>query len=205
MSESQRQAFEQRIAEDKQLAADVAAHTRAHKVLDAANQHVLKSRLAAIDAELDGNKKGNIRRLMPRLAIAASFLLIAAVAVTLLVRQPAGTTGDAVASADLATKYFAPTQVDQLRNKDNYSETYQATLSACDRYFEAGYYDEAVKGYSYHAGIDHMLNERAEWNLMISYMALEDGSYVPILEQIADDEGHMYHDQALKLQKELGR
>lgn len=203
MAQSQLQTFEQQMESDSELASEVESHRKANQLLLLANQEALRSRLKNIDAELHEQKGTIFRKLMPRLAIAASVLIVVAVGVTMLVQQPGESTQLAQVDKPAHVSYFAPTTVTQLRNRTEIGQSYQVSLAACDDFFVEERYDEARNCYTDLVSVDNMLSERAQWNLMLCHLALDSETYLTQLQAMANDQSHMYHEKAKQLEQEL--
>lgn len=75
-------------------------------------------------------------------------------------------------------------------------------------YLQLKAYDDALAAFTTCAnGQDIRFKEKAEWNLMLTYLEVgmtNDAAFTNLLAKMTGDANHSYHTQALKLQQELG-
>ncbi|RLD19472.1 MAG: hypothetical protein DRI69_08360 [Bacteroidetes bacterium] len=203
MSQEDKVSFESELTQDQDLREEVALHRKADRAIAYLNEKQLKQRLQTITAGQKASASGGrMRKLVIRLSIAASIVLLATWSVLITTDY-----FDQNASlADLSEEFFVPTQPEVFRGEDAQDKSsYTGQLIEADLMYQSGDFEGAIAEYKRLSLNSNTLNDRAEWNLAMSYLLSEShqGEFDALLDQITGDTTHMYHERALSLLEEL--
>lgn len=202
MPADERLSFEKELETDTDLRNEVEQHAVATEVIRYASQKELKQRLQKIDAESSGT--GSRRRLLRQLAIAASFLVLVAVGAYFMTADSGSNHGQmSMTPVELASDYFSPATVSQLRGQQPGSGSFSSRLAYADQLFLEGKYSEAAKAYEELAKEDNPQQQKAEWNMILSRMANDDSRYLDDLKKISSDVTHSFNQKAIDLLKAI--
>ncbi len=203
MSNEEHVSFDSELAMDQILREEVAMHRKAHRTIDYLNRKELKQKLKSIDAETTSARNGSrMRKLIIRLAVAASIVLV----MSLGFMFTTGYFNQSTSLADLSEEFFVPTQPESFRGDNGQmTRSYAEQLVDADLLYQKGDYDSAITEYKRLSLIANTMSDRAEWNLIMSYLMNESHQVQcnNLLEKIVADPTHMYHERALRLQEEL--
>ena len=206
LSDADRKAFEEDLQNDPALLAEVQKHQAAHKVIKYASQKQLKQRLQEIDADTNSPKTATRRKLYTRIAVAAAIIAAVALGITqltLVQDQHRDRLASLEEIREIAPDYFSPTNMDVQRGGAPTTEGFQAQLAEADKKYQDGDYQAAIQQYEKLSQEAHALNDRAEWNLLISRLSAGQLDK-DLLRQILDDPRHMYNEKATKLADAIG-
>lgn len=243
MLEEERSSFEAELAQNKELKDSLEAHRLAHDAMEVLIEDNLRAELKKMQAEVyPTGEKGpsekeeakvvTIRRLWPRLAVAASVLLL----IGFFTFQWAGNNystpaiaGNFYNAEDLANvrnskaiEYSLEDGVSLIR-EEKYAEALQffrAVPDSSDFALKAQYFiglsldqldqnaeaREALKTVINNE-IDPLLSEKAEWLTVLTYLKTNDTDnpeFTTLLTKISDNPDHSYQPQAIKLKQQLG-
>ena len=203
MSDEEHVSFDSELELDPNLREEFAMFKKAHRAIVYLNKKELKQKLKTIDAEnSSATSGGRTRKLIVRLAVAASLILIAGFSFFF-------TTGyfDQDRSlADLSEEYFVPTQPESFRGDNAQGKpNYEEQLVQADLLYQGGDYDGAIAEYKKLSLISNTMSDRAEWNLAMSYLLSEShrAECDALLDRIISDTTHMYRERAVRLQEEI--
>lgn len=189
--------FEKELADSLQLQSEVAEHKKANAILRYANQKQLKERLRQIDRESAQTPR---RRFLRTIAIAASVLVLIAFGVYMTTWSDTGADKQLSMSAEeLAIEFFSPATTTQMRGTKPDPMTYSSRLAQADLLFKAGDFSESAKTYELLSKESHPQSEKAEWNMALARMAVDDSRYLDDLERIGQNPAHMFHGKAKDL------
>ncbi|MDX1406922.1 MAG: hypothetical protein R3330_02280, partial [Saprospiraceae bacterium] len=164
LSEAERSMFERDMVEHPEMAREYNRHARAHAVIRHGANQRLKARLAEIDEEMDAPQQMIPRRpAWRKWAVAASVLLIVAVVTWIWADS-------AYDDTNVANRMFAAVAEETFRG-DDVSSPVQRHLAA-QALFAAGDLTAARDIYLELVVSDNDLAPRAEWNLLMTYLAL---------------------------------
>ncbi len=234
LSESDRIAFESRLEQDEDLAAEFDRHETAHKVLDFVIAKNLKADLMELEAEskvvsLQSRKRRSLRVVLS--AAASVLLLVGFFALNFL--NPGN-----VSPSELAFENYQlrdPAGVRSAGDKAGYPESLEKGLDALDQedyqtasellgsvgseddyyilaqfylghslYLNKSYADAAVAFQNVAASEDLRYQAEAEWYTLLSCMA-QDQVCTAELEKITSDTGHDYYEDASEISKKLSK
>lgn len=195
-------AIESELAVNQDMRTEMALHRKSHKAIAYLNQRDLKRRIVAIDDETkSSSSQAPIRKLVIRVAVAASIALLA---VFIIVFSNDRFTSEP-SLAELSEAYFAPTHSETFRgaNTDE-KHSYEKQLISADSLYKLRNYDAAIQEYKRLSLIDNTLNDRAEWNLVMSYLLSDthQSKFIEALNQIVEDPTHMFQEKAVSLQSD---
>lgn len=196
-----RTGFEAEISNDHVLRNEVERHRLAMTALQYGNHLARKQRLVEIDKEM-GLPKTQHRRITPiirGLAVAASILLAIAAGAHLYVHQTYG-------HRAMANRFLYVHQGDVLRGDNNNVAGIDALFAGAEKQFLEGRYDEAINIYRELTADESMLQQHAEWNLLMACLAADSSSREVhvLLSRILQNPTHTYHADAVKLQRRIG-
>ena len=77
--------------------------------------------------------------------------------------------------------------------------TFSSRLAQADKLFTARDFAESAKAYESLAQESHPQSEKAEWNMALARMAVDDSRYIDDLERMGQNPAHMFHDKAIAL------
>ena len=189
--------FEKQLASDVTLRDEVERHRKAEVAIQYGFQQAMKQRLQRIDTEMPTTVRGR-RIWIRRLAAAAASVLIVAAGIELYAYKN-------YRHAAIAEHLFALSSTGQSRGTENETTTLTSQLAEAQRLFLAGNYDQARDYYLVVIKENSLLREKAEWNLLLCYFAMDPGSpqFKMLLKKILDDPAHSYHSKALTLQDRM--
>ena len=200
MQASAKASFEASLKEDPELREDLELYLSTREVLHEAYRFDLRAQLIAIDAEMDQKVAKRNTSIWKRIAIAASFLLVAAVAAWLFA-------GSYYSKHSILARLAEPIEADQWRSGGGEldEESVAAYLSVADTHFMAGEYREASEGYAKVASSENLRADYAEWHLLLSRFMIDDSSpaFQDLLDTLLSDPSHPYHKDAVKLQNAI--
>jgi hypothetical protein len=192
------EALEQKMAESPDLRREVDAHKKAQIVMRYANRKALKERLREIDRET--NTQPVKRRFLRQIALAASVLVLIAIGTFMYNRSDMGGNDRlSMSNEELAVEYFSPATTNQMRGSASDPMTFSNRLADADKHFEARDYLEAAKAYESLSAESHPQREKAEWNMALARLAVDDSRYMTDLQDIAQKPTHMFYEQSLEL------
>lgn len=208
MSEENRKKFEDELATDAGLQQAVAAHSNTDIAIRRLQSNALKSRLAAIDSEMDASdmtKNGTtavVRQMYRKIAVAAVILLVVAGGATILMK------GSQATMQELATEYYAEIQVDELRSGQKgrpVENDWRQRLIVADQDFREGKYEEAAAIFQDLEDENLIHQEKIQWNLLMSYLAMDgkEEKAKSLLKVILSNPDHGFYDQAVTIEKKI--
>ncbi|HLF65782.1 MAG TPA: hypothetical protein VI603_18620 [Saprospiraceae bacterium] len=200
LDSAQQAEFERQLGSDDALRKEVERHRQATLAINYSLAQSLKDRLKTIEQEIGQPAKPISRRLpvFRQLAIAASFLILLAAGAYFYTQRTYDT-------GAVAERFFATTQSEQFRGREEYVISLGERFAEAERFFHEGDYEAAKQQYLMIIKEDSLLKGQAEWNLALCYYALDPAApqFKMLLERILSDTRHDYHAQALKLQKTI--
>jgi hypothetical protein len=197
---AQRTEFEQQLLADEALQKEVNRHRKAAFAINYGRSQALKSRLTMIDKELAEPTISASRRipLYRRIAVAASVLILIAAGAHFYAHRT-------YSSHAIATHYFASSQIDAFRGQDDNVNTLANKFVEAEKLFQEGKYESAAQEYQVIIKEDSLLKEQAEWNLALSYYAVDPASpqFKLLFDRMLADTQHDYHQQAKELHETM--
>ena len=244
MSEEERSSFEAEVAQNKELREAVEAHRLAQDAMEVMIEDNLRAELQKMQADTypiqklrksdeQGGRVVSLRRYWPRLAVAASVLLL----IGFFTFQ---WTGNNYSDSAIAGNFYQPE--DLLQEIEVRGDREESVLATGIKQLEAAQYQEALttlesipdtsdfildatylKGFGLaqqgniaqaqeqlQTVIDQKINpnlaDKAEWLYLLMYLNAEDTDnpeFKALLEKISNDPDHSYHASAVKLKKQL--
>jgi hypothetical protein len=196
MSVAERDLFEKEIATDNTMQAEVARHRKAAAALQYGLHKEMKRHLAGIEQGLQ--RRTRRIRTVSRLAVAASVFLIMAAGTYFYAQHNYRDTS-------IAQDMFAATQTEVFRGGEQAVPVDQRFAEA-ESLFRSGHYDQARLNYLEIQKEDTLLKSKAEWNLLLCYLATdpESSQFRIMFDHILQDSTHDYHNRAVSLQDRLG-
>ena len=187
LSDAERNAFEQRLKEDKVLAAETELHHRLHESLAGEKIHELRAVLQEVDEEWDRSSK--VRNLFPaRWLYAAAAVILVLVASVLYINRTRH-----LSPEELFAQSFEPYQM--VLNQRSFKED-EDILNAAINAYERGDYDVAVEKFSELKSVDS-LGVAPKFYTAISWLALQQPEKaIDLLSSIATQDKHLLSEQA---------
>lgn len=201
LSAVQREAFERQLSSDESLQKLIERHKKADRVIAFAQHQTAKARLKTLDAELmdpivdKATPQFSMRR---ALSIAAGFLILVVAGFYLYAQTSYSTEA-------IAEQMFAPAPEEAFRGREEYVTSLGEKFAQAEQLFHDKKYDDARQLYLFIIKEDSMLKEQAEWNLLLSYYALDPASpqFKILFDRIRMDSGHAYNQYALRLASKM--
>ncbi len=84
---------------------------------------------------------------------------------------------------------------------------YEPSIDSVNYYFNQNQFDSAIAAYEYFLGDTELLainkeaKQKAEWQLVLTYLAQNNPKYVAQLDVIVSDNSHLFHQNALNLKQ----
>ena len=198
-------AFEAEMATDSSLQEHVELYQHAEAAIQYMKYKELKSRLKSIDSELDSNVNRPVARqsiitpMYRRIAVAASVILVVGIGATIFLRN------QTLTGPDLAQRYFASIEVDQLRSQDETKPAdWVSQLILAEESFKSGNYTTAADIYLKLEDENLIHQEKIQWNLLMSYIGAGNTTKANnLLDVILSDSEHGFYDKAVKVRKAI--
>lgn len=224
LSDTEKQSFDKRIAEDEELAGEFQRHQSAHKVLDFLVAQNLKEQLQEMEEESKVISLRKRRRTRLSIVSAAASVLVIVAAFFVLFPQnnlsnpelaalyyevpDFGARGTDDASSDNwlesavnALQNNAPedaiTQLGEVNESDPNYIVAQYYLGHA--YYAAGQFDRAAQSFALVGNSNDLrYAEEAQWYELLSCLA-QDAGCSELLKRLTEDESHAFHTQAIEL------
>jgi hypothetical protein len=197
LSAVQREAFEKQLSSDEGLQKLVESHKKADRAITLARHQSAKARLKSLDAELIQPTITNSSRrfsIVRTLSMAAGFLILVIAGFYLYAQTSYSTEA-------IAEQMFAPVPEEVFRGREEYVTSLGEKFAQAEQLFREKKYDDARQIYLFIIKEDSMLKEQAEWNLLLSYYAMDPASpqFKILFDRIRMDSRHAYNQYALRL------
>lgn len=223
LSDTEKQSFDNRLAEDESFAQELENHQTAHKALDFLVASNLKAQLQEMEAEskvVSLRKRRKTR--LSILSVAASVLVLIGTFYIILPQNNLsntelaaayyeepdfGTRGSTAANAlneginalqnnDLAT---AITQLGEVKDSDPDYLVAQYFLGHA--YYSNGQFNEAEQSFSIVGNSNDLRYvEQAQWYQLLSCLA-QDASCTDQLNELIEEDNHSFHNEAVEISK----
>ena len=193
LPEGERELFEAQLKRDSDLQREVDLHRQARKILDYENYTRQKAHLSAIERQMYPDKK----RIIGRLAIAASLLLVITVGTWFWSRKN-------YSDVALATRYFATSELEVQRSPESgQAIPMNEEFMKAQKMFREGNYPGALEIYNELASAESDMKFKAEWNILTASLASGNcnADCEAKIALIARDKTHPYNERAVALQK----
>ena len=190
--------FEERLHTDTSLQPEVARHRKANAAIAYDRRVALKEKLKSIEAEIrTPHTSARKPMLFKRIAIAASFLVLILAGSALYIHS-------AYSTGAVANSLFVSTSREQFRG-DQAENTVADQMGRAETFVHDGNYDQAAAIYQSLLNSDNLLQDQVEWNLLLSYYAIDSDSeqFKSLFANILADTSHDYHAQAVKLRDRM--
>ncbi len=187
-------AFEQELVSDTALQAEVERHRKAAAALKYGLQTSRRAQLQHIEHDL-GTGRRRVLFSLPRLAAAASVLIILAAGIRMYVHHH-------YSPNVIAERMFAPTPHETFRGQKAEQGAVDTYFAEAETFFRHRDFDQARQRYLLIIKEDTLLKERAEWDLLLCYFAMDPASpqFGVLLKRITQDPNHAFHAPAVHLQ-----